>query len=96
MNFTALKSRWILPIFFSFLPLLINAEKSCEGDCKANCNTWSVTYSVDCNGAIIDYRSVHNYDNYSTVTTEADDDTAVGMLPSEAFGDHCETDTCLK
>lgn len=84
-------------IVFITLLLLISAtgfsKYSCEGDCRANCNTWSIEYTVDCNGDIDTYTSVHTYPDGTQVTrNELNNPGYVGMNPTDLG---CATNVCV-
>lgn len=67
----------------------------CSGSCTANCNTWQITYDVDCQGLFSGYH-VKYFDSNGSLFREyndEDNDWLIGDDPYIELG--CPTENCV-
>jgi hypothetical protein len=84
---------FILTIFLIIFGYQIHSAEVYCGACTANCNFWCISYTVDCDGRIENFVSVHVSDGGWEINNQDSAPGWVGLFPP-SLSDACGTNVC--
>lgn len=81
-------------LIFSLHTSVLGRKFSCSGTCAANCKTWAIEYTTDCNGNIDEFVAIYYYGgSLFSMITHLSDPGFVGMDPGKLDAS-CESEVC--
>ena len=92
---------FLLPLILFILPCVVNAyiyPYECSNACPSGCNSWYLTYEVDCNCNITAFESWHFYYGigpFGLIIENNTHYTAPGWVGMNAAALGCDCDYCI-